>query len=183
MSRMIRSFLTSLAVLASVVTAVPAYAQRAGESGLIDPRSGRFSTRVFANEPARDPDTLSASAATVWAALPAVYDTLAVPLTLVDTASRVLGAVRVAVRRPIAGNRLSFLLECGTGVYGPAADSYAVQLTLVSVVRPVDATHSALETRVEGDAAQNGVNSSVHCGSTGRLEAKVVQLLRKELGL
>lgn len=181
---MSRRTVSLAAVIVALIAGVrPAAAQRAGESGLIDIKSGRFSTNVFANEPARDPDTLAAPIAKVWAALPTVYEALGVPLTLVDTTYRVLGAVRVTVRRPIAGNRLSLLLECGTGIYGPVAERYTVQLTLVSAVRAIDDTHAALETRVEGNAAQNGVNTSVRCGSTGRLEEKVAQLVRKELGL
>jgi hypothetical protein len=168
---------------ALLVAARPGAAQRAGESGLVDMKSGRFSTNMFANEPARDPDTLAVPAGKVWAALPAVYDALAVPLSVVDTTYRVLGAVRVTVRRPIGGDRLSLLLQCGVGAYGPVAERYTVQLTLVSAVRAIDDGHAVLETRVDGSAAQNGVNSSVRCASTGRLEEKVAQLVRKELGL
>jgi hypothetical protein len=160
-----------------------AEAQQAGQSGLIDVKSGRFATSMFATEPARDPDTLAVPAAKAWAALPAVYAALAVPLTIVDTTYRALGAVRVTVRRPIGGDRLSLLLECGTGSFGPVAERYTVQLTLVSTVRVIDDGHSALETRAEGSAAQNGINASVRCGSTGRLEERVAQLLRQELGL
>jgi hypothetical protein len=171
-------------VAAAVVMlgAAPAGAQRAGESGgAIDSKSGRF-LNEFSRVPARAPDTLAVSAERVFAALPAVFTTLAVPLTVVDTAARAMGAVRVLVRRPISGQRLSLLLECGTGNYGPNAERYSVQLTLVARAKAVDSTHSEVLTMVSGDAAPNGLNTSVGCASTGRLEERFAELLRKELG-
>jgi hypothetical protein len=161
----------------------PAAAQRAGESGgAIDAKSGRFAS-IVAGEPARAPDTVAVSDARAFAALPAVFEALPVPLSVVDSSSKVMGALRVLVRRPIGGQRLSLLLECGTGNYGPNAERYTVQLTLLAFVRPVDATHSEVQTRVEGTASPNGLSTTVRCSSTGRLEERFAELLRKELGL
>jgi hypothetical protein len=157
-------------------------AQRAGESGgVIDAKSGRFMTQ-FSGVPARAPDTLAVSEDRVFAALPAVFTALAVPLTVVDSAAKGMGAVRVLVRRPIAGQRLSMLLECGTGNYGPNAERYSVQLTLVARAKAVDSTHTELLTMVRGDASPNGLSTSVSCASSGRLEDRFVELLRKEVG-
>jgi hypothetical protein len=156
-------------------------AQRAGESGgAIDAKSGRFLTE-FTGVPARAPDTLAVSEARVFAALPAVFTTLAVPLTVVDSAAKAMGAVRVLVRRPIGGQRLSLLLECGTGNYGPNAERYSVQLTLVARARAIDSTHTEVLTMVRGDAAPNGLSTSVSCASSGRLEERFAELLKKEV--
>jgi hypothetical protein len=95
----------------------------------------------------------------------------------------VLGALRVPIRRAIGGQRLSLLLECGTGNYGPNAERYAVQLTLLAMVRVVDSTHTELQTRVEGNASPNGLSTTVRCASTGRLEEMFIALVRKQLGL
>jgi hypothetical protein len=177
-----------LAAMAALVVlaagARSSLAQRAGESGLLDPKSGRFAN-LFTNEPARDPDTVAAPAAKVFAALPAVYEALPLPLSLVDTSSsaRMLGGVRITVRRPLGGNRLSMLLECGTGIHGPNAERYTLQVTAMSVVQPLDATRSLVQTRVEGSATPNGLSTSVRCTSTGRLEELILGQLRKELGL
>lgn len=161
--------------------AARAGAQRAGESGgAIDSKSGRFLTE-FGGVPARAPDTLAVNDARVFAALPAVFTALAVPLTVVDSSAKAMGAVRVLVRRPIAGQRLSLLLECGTGSYGPNAERYSVQLTLVARAKAIDSTHTEVLTMVRGDAAPNGLSTSVNCASSGRLEERFAELLRKEL--
>ena len=167
----------SLAALAAPI----ATAQRAGEaSGMIDMKSGRFAS-VFTSV-TRTPDTLAAPVERVFAAMPAAFAALPVPLTVVDTSSKVMGALRVTVRRPIGGQRLSLLLECGTGNYGPNVERYTVQLTMLTRVTAIDATHTALETRVDGLATPNGLSSNVNCSSTGRLEEALLDLLKKQLG-
>jgi hypothetical protein len=171
-----------VAAFVLVLGAARAGAQRAGESGgAIDSKSGRF-LGEFSRVPARAPDTLAVSDERVFAALPAVFTALAVPLTVVDSSARAMGALRVVVRRPISGQRLSLLLECGTGSYGPNAERYTVQLTLVARAKAIDSTHSEVLTMVRGDAAPNGLNTNVPCASTGRLEERFIELLRKELG-
>ena len=161
----------------------PAAAQRAGETGgAIDLKSGWFGS-VFSTEPAHTPDTLATTDAHVFAVLPKVFEAIGVPLSVVDTNSKVMGALRVPVRRPIGGQRLSLLLECGTGSYGPNAERYTVQLTLLAAVRAVDAGHTEVQTRVEGNASPNGLSTVVKCLSTGRLEERFTEQLKKELGL
>ena len=156
-------------------------AQRAGESGgAIDSKSGRF-LNEFNGVPAHAPDTLAVSQDRVFASLPAVFAALAVPLTVVDSTAKAMGAVRVLVRRPIAGQRLSLLLECGTGTFGPNAERYSVQLTLVARANAIDSTHTEVLTMARGDASPNGLSTSVNCASSGRLEERFAELLRKEV--
>ena len=164
-----------------VVVAPAARAQRAGEaSGLFDPKSGRFGSSV-GEDGGRVPDTLSVPATRVWAMLPSVYEELGIPLTVVDSTNLYLGAVRVTTRRPVGGLRLSMIIECGTGNYGPNAERYTVQLTVLSGVHAIDAGHTTLETRVLGNAAPNGTSGSVKCGTNGALEEKVASILRDKL--
>ena len=181
MRSMAHAWQAGLVAALLILGSAGADAQRAGESGgAIDSKSGRF-LNEFSAVPARVPDTLAASDARVFAALPAVFTRLAVPLTVIDSSAKAMGAVRVLVRRPIAGQRLSLLLECGTGSYGPNAERYSVQLTLVARARAIDSTHTELTTIVRGDASPNGLSTSVNCASSGRLEEQFAELLRKEL--
>ena len=82
------------AILLSLAGAAhPATAQRAGESsGALDVKSGRFAN-VFACASARAPDTWATTDARIFAALPAVFGELAVPVSMVDTTVMVLGAL------------------------------------------------------------------------------------------
>jgi hypothetical protein len=183
MRAMIRGWQGWAAAALVTLGAVQARAQRAGESGgAMDARTGRF-LNEFDRSPARAPDTLAVSDDRVFAALPAVFSKLAVPLSVVDSSAKAMGALRVLVRRPISGQRLSLLLECGTGNFGPNAERYSVQLTLVSRAKAIDATHTEVLTMVRGDASPNGLSTSVGCASTGRLEERFAELLRKELAL
>ena len=171
--------LGAIGVLAAFGVAPSAQAQRAGEvTTTFDPRSGRFGGELGAGS--RTPDTLEVSADRLWSALPGAYAELGVPLTVVDSAAHSLGSQAVS-RRPVGGLRLSRILECGTGSYGPNAERYTVQLTVLSAVQPVDAKRSVLITRVGGTAAPNGLNSSVKCESNGALEDRLVSILRTRL--
>jgi hypothetical protein len=172
--------LGALALLVALGVAPSAHAQRAGEvTTTFDPRSGRFGGEL--GEGSRAPDTLAVTADRLWAVLPDAYAELGVPLTVVDTAAHYLGARSVTMRRPVGGLRLSRIVECGTGSFGPNAERYTVQLTVLSAVQPVDATHSLVVTRVGGSAAPNGLSSSVKCQTNGALEDKLLSVLRARL--
>lgn len=180
-NRFVPRAVRALLLLVTVVAAPAARAQRAGEaSGLFDPKSGRFGSSV-GEEAGRVPDTLDVPAARAWAMLPAVFEELGVPLSVVDSSNLYLGAVRVTTRRPVGGLRLSMIIECGTGNYGPNAERYTVQLTVLSGVHSIDAGHSTIESRVMGNASPNGLSGSVRCGSNGALEERIVSVLRDKL--
>ena len=170
-----------LGLLATFIAAPSAHAQRAGEvTTTFDPRSGRFGGELGGGS--RPPDTLEVSADRAWAVLPGAYAELGVPLTVVDTTSHYLGARSVTMRHPVGGLRLSRILECGTGSFGPNAERYTVQLTVLSAVQSLDATHSLVTTRVGGSAAPNGLSSSVRCETEGALEEKLLSILRGRAG-
>lgn len=176
-----RSTLMSVLVFLCVCgAAASAHAQATG-LGPFDPKTGRYGSAVTAG-PARAPDTLNATPAKVWSALIQVYSQMGVPLSIADTEKLVIGALRVAQRKPVGGQRLSSLLECGSSVYGSNADQYAVKLTWLSHVQAINDKQSAVDVRVGGSAAPNGLNSTVNCASTGKLEEMTTQELRKALG-
>jgi hypothetical protein len=153
----------------------------AARVGPFDPRAGRFGS-VIAPEPARAPDTVSVSSDKVWAALIQVYADLGIPLTVADTQNHVIGALRVTQHKPVGGQPLSRLLECGMSSFGQNADRYTVQLTALSSVQPVGERLTVIDTRVSGSASPNGINSTVACASSGALEEKMTSMVRKALG-
>jgi hypothetical protein len=170
----------ALGLFAAFAVAPSASAQRAGEvTTTFDPRSGRFGGELGAGS--RAPDTLAVTADRLWAVLPDAYAELGVPLTVVDTAAHYLGARSVTMRRPVGGLRLSRIVECGSGSFGPNAEHYTVHLTVLSAVQTVDATHSLIVTTVGGSAAPNGLSSSVKCETNGALEDKLLSVLRARL--
>lgn len=178
-----RARLTIVAALLLVsASAARATAQGGTRSGPFDLRTGRFGSAV-SPDPARPADSLAVPSARAWTALGQVYEGLGIKLTVIDTEAHVVGVLRGVQRRPVGDLRLSRVLECGSGQYGPNAERYTVQLTALSQVIALTDTTVAVDTRVGGVAAQNGVNSSVGCASTGELEERIIALLKKKLGL
>jgi hypothetical protein len=176
----VRSATLAIAVLLAAVAAPAARAQGAN-LGPFDPKSGRFAA-AMPDGPARAADTLAAPAARAWVTLAKVYADLGIPISVVDTETHVLGALRATHRRPVGGERLSRVLECGTGSFGPNAERYTVKLTALSSIQPLADGRATLDTRVGGVAAPNGLSSSVACASTGLLEERIAAELRKLLG-
>ena len=166
---------TTLLALLSSSRVLSAQSPRAGP---FDPRTGRFGA-VLSGEPAREADTLDVSSEKAWRAITQVYEQLHIPLSVADSEAHVLGVIRGVQRRPVGGLRLSQVLECGMGVYGPNAEHYTVQLTALTGVAPAGPDHSLISTRVGGVASPNGLNSSVNCSSSGALEEKIITMLRE----
>lgn len=137
-----------------------------------DSRSGRFGVGTGAGSD-RPADLLLMDVKSAWAALPQAYASLGLTPTVVDTASRILGVQGLVIHKPLAGERLSRLLDCGVDVTGPNADYYEVRLTVMSGVRAAEDGSSTVTTRVSAYAQANGQSSNVRCGSTGRLEERI----------
>ncbi|MDB4916711.1 MAG: hypothetical protein JWM95_4355 [Gemmatimonadetes bacterium] len=168
-------WLSALGLICSFGATVPASGQ---EQGPFDPKTGLYGTAVTVRS-TRAPDTLYASPSKIWNSLVKIYAEFGVPLTVADTSRSVLGAIRVNQRKPIAGKRLSMLLECGSSAYGENADRYAVKLTWLTHVEELEDKRSVLEMRVSGDASPLGMSSTVTCASTGKLEELVAAALKK----
>lgn len=158
----------------------PSSAQDGVQGRTFDVKSGRFGKAFGSSE--RPPDSLAIASGRVWAALTAVYSELDIPLSVADSETHVIGALYLSRRRPVGGERLSRILECGDGSFGPNADHYEVQLTALSGVAPIDSTHTALTIAVAGVALANGNSSRIACTTKGVLERKILDKVRKITG-
>ena len=171
----IRSAVIHLVLVCSFGASVPLGAQ---ELGPFDPKTGLYGTAVRGAE-ARKPDTLDATSSKVWNSMVKIYADYGVNMTIADTNQSVLGAIRVAQRKPVAGKRLSLLLECGSSAYGENADRYAVNLTWLTHLKELPDKRTEVQMRVSGDASPLGMNATVRCESTGKLEDMVAATLKK----
>ena len=108
------------------------------------------------------------SAADVWRTLPRVYADLAIPIESVDAADRLLVGVTSA-RRTFANSPLSALIDCGSTLMGPNANSYNVRLHFQNQVDSTDKAQASLRTLVIATAASDG-GTTVRCSSTGQVE-------------
>jgi hypothetical protein len=121
------------------------------------------------------------AAARIWNALPAVYDSLGLPITDRDAEARSMGTTSFKIRRRLGNVPLSRYLECGDTQGLPSADSYDVLLTVSTRLAPAgDST--AVVTRVDALARPTFVSGEyVNCGSTRALEKRFFDILAAEL--
>lgn len=121
---------------------------------------------------------LAAPLADVRAALPAVHDSLGLPTSWLDPGRTAMGSRSFSVRR-LAGSPLSRWLECGRTPTGrDRADAYDVTLSVVTSLAVRDSASTTVTTRLSGRATPRSVSGGdVACGSTGRLELRILEAL------
>jgi len=130
------------------------------------------------------PDTLAAPRRDVLRAVAAVYQSLKVPMELVDTVQFRIGNPGFRRTGTFAGKRLSTWLQCGDGITGPNADSYRVTLSLHTLVQPGPEGGSLVRTAVLAGAVNVGEGAGrqpLPCSSTGALERRIRELVEAEL--
>ena len=120
-----------------------------------------------------------------FAALKAAYDELGLPPSINDAATGRVGNTDFWKTRKLGADPISTYLNCGDSIMGPAADSYRVHISIISVVRPDGKGESELETALSAQARNmDGTTSDlVSCGTTGRLEQSIRQRLLDKLGV
>lgn len=120
----------------------------------------------------------------VWSALPAVFDSLGVQVTLTDPKQRIIGTEGLKVRVRLGGVALSRYFDCGTTQIGANADSYEILLTLLAQLKPAPANTTTIEVTVRARArpvAFRQAYSDCQTKTTGRLDERLVELLRRQL--
>lgn len=143
---------------------------------------GTYDVRVTSGDEAAV-QTVQASPEAAWAALPKVFQALEIPVTHVESDRRVMGNPDYTARRSLGGARLERFINCGASISGPITADHSVRISLLVQVLPSEGGEARLSTRMVAQArSRQGVSSSViPCGSTGRLEARVVELLNSAL--
>lgn len=118
--------------------------------------------------------------ATAWTALPSVLAQFDVPVDTLHAASHTAGNISLRVRRSLGKTRLSRVLDCGTSAGVVRADTYTIDLSVVSQLRPADDGGTLVFTQVEGTGRAEGTGSiRIRCGSTGYLEKAIAEALMK----
>jgi len=121
----------------------------------------------------------------VFEALKTVYAGLGIPPGVSDAATGRVGNTDFWKSRRLGDQAMSDYLNCGESFTGPAANSYRIYISLLSVVRPDGKGASELETAFHAQA-QNMEGTSadkIPCGSTGRLEERIRKSVLLKLGV
>ena len=134
--------------------------------------------------PSGGPNVLKVAASIdrVWRALPAVYDSLSIPLTVFNARDRVIGNEGLKLRRRLGKVPLSTYLDCGRSQMDQNADEYEITMSVVTRAVAADSQQTTLTTVIEASGAglQFG-GQSASCTSKGVLEDRLRQLLQRAL--
>ncbi len=129
-------------------------------------------------------EVVEATPEAAWEALPKAYADLGIPVREVSEASRTLGNSRFTLSRRLGETPLSRYLECGSGLTGPFADRYRIELLIRTSIVPVDGGGVRVETYVEasGRNPEGSSNTIVACATTQRLEREIAGRVRFHAG-
>lgn len=132
--------------------------------------------------PTASSDTILAPLDRVWRALPTAYVALAIPVTDLDSASHVIANSGLTVRRQLGKVPLTRYLDCGDSQGVPSAETYEIQLSVVTRVRPGAGGISIVATLVQATGRPVTLSGAdVRCSSTRQLESRLVNALRSQL--
>jgi hypothetical protein len=118
----------------------------------------------------------------VWSAMVPAYDSLSIPLSVLDVATHTIGNEGLKARRRIGKTRIGEYLNCGNGEGGPSADLYDINLSMVSKLQPNAAGGTTITTTVDGVAKPAAFSGDyIKCATTGELEKRLVKLVEDKL--
>ncbi len=161
---------------------------------VITPVSGRVETSTGAGVVtlARSAETVGvtlvvpAAPDTVFRALLAVYKDLEIPTKRLDPAARVAGNDLFKARRKLGGGPMQAYVDCGGSLSQPNAETFEMELGVVSVVAASPkGGGSTITTTVTaaGNDPMFGRDRQMRCASTGEFERRIATLVREKLGI
>ncbi|MEI6740143.1 MAG: hypothetical protein WCK74_07520 [Gemmatimonadaceae bacterium] len=137
---------------------------------------------AVANSAAPDVATLPYAADAVWKVLPAVFDSLGIPLTTLDQSKKSIGNEGMKIRQRLGKTALSRYIDCGNTQIGPNADSYDVFLSVLTTVTATSPSSATVTTVVEAKARPATYNQAYSdCATRGGIELRISELVKARL--
>ena len=123
--------------------------------------------------------TIQAPVSRVWIALQSAYDSVGIPITIVDGKQHLAGNQGFKLQRTLGKIPLSAYIDCGSNAFGRKADTYDVYLAVVTRVHATDSTTTEMITNVDAAARPMSFSQAyTKCQSRGELEARIAGLVR-----
>lgn len=114
----------------------------------------------------------------LWRFLPTAYDSLSIPLSLIDPKKHVMGNDGFKLRQTLGRKRLSTYIECGTTQVGPNADSYEVHLTVLTNLEADGPTRTKLTTTLTAAAKpMQFAQDYSRCSSKSGIETRIAEIM------
>ena len=124
-------------------------------------------------------DTVHATVDRVWAALPAIYTALSIPLTTADPNTLRFGNEGMKIRRRLGETQLIKLLDCGRSQIGENADSYEIVMSVLTTLQRLDAQTTRVSTAIEASGKPiQFAGAETRCRTKGELERQISLALR-----
>jgi hypothetical protein len=118
----------------------------------------------------------------VWRVLPAVFDSLGIPVTTLEPARRSLGNPGFKAHKQLGRTPLSRYIDCGQAQSFPSADTYDVHLSVLTQLQPTEAGTTTVVTLVQAAARPMTYGGDyARCSSKGSLEARIADAVKARL--
>src|SRR5688572_4237983 len=119
----------------------------------------------------------------VWTILPAVYDSLGIPLSSIDPSRRIVGNPGFKAHQRLGKTSLGRYIDCGRTQGFPSADSYDIYLSITTHVQSGKTSQSTrMSTLLEAAGRPMAFSGEyTKCGSLGSLESAINDAVRKKL--
>ena len=170
-------------LIGSALVATVATAQTTGNpppASITPPLATQNLQKITAETPGRA--DLAVPLDKVWELLPAAYASLSIPITVREPANRVIGAERMRTHHYLGDVRLSKLLNCGEIEGTLNADTFDVNLSMLTQLQPNSSGGTTLITRVDAAAKPASTSGQYNsCSSTGELETRLVRYIESQL--
>ena len=169
-------------VLIGCASSHPESARPATESVRVMGDAGVGSMRIAASDGAARVDVGFAPDA-VWSILPAIYDSLGIPVASIDPARRVIGNPGFKTHQRLGKTSLGKYIDCGRTQGFPSADSYDIYLSVTShVTSGKTQASTSLSTLVEAAGRPMAFSGEyTKCSTLGVLESAINDAVRKKL--
>jgi hypothetical protein len=118
-----------------------------------------------------------------WAVLPGVYSELMIPVSVNDTRTKTIGNTGWKTRRSIGRVPAQRYLDCGSSGTLENAETYQLNLSIVTSVLPNPNGGAVISTAITG-TGKNPITSSsaeVRCASKGDLELRIRDMVQKAI--
>jgi len=118
-----------------------------------------------------------------WAVLPGVYSELLIPVSVNDARTKTIGNTGWKTRRSIGRVPAQRYLDCGSSGTLENAETYQLNLSIVTSVLPNANGGAVISTAITG-TGKNPITSSsaeVRCASKGDLELRIRDMVQKAI--
>lgn len=167
--------LSRLTTLGALMLAASCASSGSMSSTTETPVIGAGSVRIRSNDAAKV-TRLSAPIARVWAILPSVFDSLSIPLTDLDANKHLIGNSGMKAYKTLGKTSLAQYLDCGKTQGFPSAETYEIQLSVLTQVSP-DGDGTTMATLIEAAGRPLAFSGGfTKCTSTGALETRLADL-------